>query len=113
MIVQTDWANHLKAGVVLLVIWFLYRLEGENLSELGLTSQKFYLLPIGLLVGIVYYFIFFGLQIWQNDLKIRLNPQLNWSLMMYGLWFLLGSVLIEEFIFRGYCFRSIRLRFFL
>ena len=26
--------------------------------------------------------------------------------MMYGLWFLLGSVLIEEFIFRGYCFKK-------
>lgn len=106
MFVHADWANHLKAGTVLLAIWFLYRLEGKNLSELGLTSRQVYLLPIGLLLGIVYYFIFFGLQIWQNDLKIEFNSQFNWLLMMYGLWFLLGSVLIEEFIFRGYCFKK-------
>lgn len=106
VVVHTQWANHLKAAVVLSIIWFLYRLEGKNLSELGLTSRQLYLLPIGLLVGIVYYFIFFGLQMLQNDIKIAYNPQVNGWLFLYGLWFLLGSVLIEEFIFRGYCFKK-------
>jgi membrane protease YdiL (CAAX protease family) len=106
IVVHTEWANHLKAGVVLLGIWFLYRLEGKNLSELGLTGRSFYLLPIGLLIGIVYFSVLFGLQMVRNDIKIEFNNQFNGLLIFNGLLFLLGSVLIEEFIFRGYCFKK-------
>ncbi len=105
-VVFTSWANHLKAGVVLLTIWFLYRLEGKNLSELGLTGRQFYLLPIGLGVGILYFCMLFGLQMLQNDISIQWNANINWGLFFNGLWFLLGSVMIEEFIFRGYCFKK-------
>lgn len=105
-VVSTSWANHLKAAVVLLTIWFLYRLEGKNLSELGLTSRQFQLLPIGLCVGILYFCMFFGLQMLQNDIAIQWNQNINWGLFFNGLLFILGSVLIEEFIFRGYCFKK-------
>ena len=105
-VVFTSWANHLKAGVVLLSIWFLYRLEGKTLSELGLSGRQFYLLPIGLGIGILYFCLFFGLQMLQNDISIQWNSNVNWGLFFNGLWFLLGSVLIEEFIFRGYCFKK-------
>jgi membrane protease YdiL (CAAX protease family) len=105
-IVFTSWANHLKAGVVFLTIWFLYGLEGKNLSELGLTSRLFYLLPVGLGIGILYFCMLFGLQMLQNNISIHWHSNINWGLIFNGLWFLLGSVLIEEFIFRGYCFKK-------
>lgn len=105
-VVFTSWANHLKAGVVLLTIWFLYRLEGKTLLELGLTSRQFYLLPIGLGIGIVYFCLLFGMQMLQNNISIQFNQNIHWGLFFNGLWFLLGSVLIEEFIFRGYCFKK-------
>ncbi len=106
IVIHSAWANHLKATVVLLAIWFLYRLEGKNLSELGLTSRLFYLLPIGLMIGILYFCMLFGFQMLQNDISIQWNTNINWGLFFNGLWFLLGSVMIEEFIFRGYCFKK-------
>lgn len=42
----------------------------------------------------------------QNDISIQWNTNINWGLLFNGLWFLLGSVMIEEFIFRGYCFKK-------
>lgn len=103
---QASWSNHLKAAIVLGMIWYLYRLEGKDLSELGLTSRQFLHFPVGLFIGLIFFTVFFGLQMLQNDITIEFNQNINWLLFFNGLWFLLGSVLIEEFIFRGYCFKK-------
>ncbi len=105
-VIFMDYANHIKAAFVLLTIWYLYRLEGKNLSELGLTRRSLRLLPIGLLIGIVYFTVFFGLQMWYNHISFSLNDNINWRMIFNGLLFLSGSVMIEEFIFRGYCFQK-------
>lgn len=49
--------GYLAPCLLLFITWLLYRGEGKNLSELGLTFNKRNLsfLPLGLIIGIMVY----------------------------------------------------------
>ncbi|MDP9231089.1 MAG: CPBP family intramembrane metalloprotease, partial [Bacteroidota bacterium] len=48
----------------------------------------------------------FYLQMIHNNLKIELNRNFQYMFLLSGLFFLLPDVIIEELIFRGYCFKK-------
>jgi membrane protease YdiL (CAAX protease family) len=98
--------NYIKAAVVLLMIGGLYYLEGKDLTELGLSYKRLHLLLIGIVIGVIYFSLLFAIQMRRNDITIEFNKNLNWALFFSGFMYILGSVVIEELIFRGYSFKK-------
>jgi membrane protease YdiL (CAAX protease family) len=86
--------------------WFLYKAEGKNLSALGLnlSRRNIYFLLAGLVTGALLFFTLFILQMFHSGLKVKFNPNVNYTVLISGLFIMLLRVVIEELIFRGYCF---------
>lgn len=94
--------------LLLLITWLLYRSEGKNLGELGLTAKKshlYFLLP-GILVGILFLSGALFLQAWASHISFSFNPKASYALVAAGALAFLPGVLNEELIFRGYCFKN-------
>ena len=100
--------NLLSPVILLLLTAWFYRKEGKNLSELGLNIQltNLLFLPLGLILGILFFSLLLFLQSFQNDLHIQINQNANWGLIFSGAFFLIIGVLNEELIFRGYFFQK-------
>lgn len=103
----TSIGNIVAPLILLLLTHFLYKKESKSLSELGLNSSfgNISFMFTGLFVGIAFFCILLFLQSFQNGLSIKINPNANWLPIVGGLFFLIISVLNEELIFRGYCFK--------
>jgi membrane protease YdiL (CAAX protease family) len=94
--------------VTLLTIatWILYRTDGKSLKALGLniTTRHFFLLILGLFVGVVA----LGLETLLRTIYTGEHWNFNSSVNQLDLWktlyFLLPSVVVQELMFRGYLF---------
>ncbi|WP_353130540.1 CPBP family intramembrane glutamic endopeptidase [Parapedobacter pyrenivorans] len=97
----------LSALLLLLFSWLLYRRESQNLSELGLNfkRRRIHLLPLGIIIGILFFSVLFSTQMLHNGMHIRVNTHAEYLLITKGALLLLPAVLVEELIFRGYCFK--------
>jgi membrane protease YdiL (CAAX protease family) len=99
--------------VLLSITAWLYQREGKSLAVLGLTPLKgnLMLLPIGLLLGIIFYTGGMYLVLLQKGLSIGYNQAADFSLVAAGILFFIQGVLNEELIFRGYCFQQTATRY--
>ncbi|MES2372367.1 MAG: CPBP family intramembrane glutamic endopeptidase [Bacteroidota bacterium] len=97
--------NCLVVVVLFLLTYILYRKEGKSLAALGITAKwkTLRFLPLGLLMGIIFFCMLLFFQKLFNGLTISLNPNANYALIAKGLIWALPGVLMEEIIFRGYC----------
>jgi membrane protease YdiL (CAAX protease family) len=98
----------LICGILIALTGVLYKAEGKGFSELGLNAARknLYFLPIGLLIGALFFCFLFLLQMLHSRVEIKYNPNVNYSALFSGLLILLLRVIIEELIFRGYCFKK-------
>jgi membrane protease YdiL (CAAX protease family) len=94
--------------LVLLITWGLYRLDGQNLSAIGLNPTVRHLLyfPAGFLFSVIFYSIIIVLisLITGDPLYMSIDPKVNILYLLMGAYQLFASVLLEELVFRGYCF---------
>jgi membrane protease YdiL (CAAX protease family) len=100
--------NFLVVALLLLLSYLLYKKQGSNLSRLGIDSRprNIFQLPIGLLLGILFFCMLLFFQSLYNGISISLNPNASYPLILYGLLLALPGVLMEELIFRGYCLQK-------
>lgn len=98
----------LTALILLLLTWILYRREGRGLSEVGLdfSNRNLSFLPLGMLTGIAFFCVLFFAQMTHNGIQIHFNPRADYFAIAKGLFVLLPAVLVEELVFRGYCFKK-------
>ncbi len=99
------------ASVVLLIIatWILYKIDKKSLKDIGLnvSFRNLSFLPLGLLIGAVAFFLvkicrgFFT-----GETIVFTTSDLNFDIIFFGFYTLLGSVAVEEFLFRGYAFKK-------
>lgn len=99
------YSGYVSTFILLIFTWYMYRKEGNGLSELGLSlkNKNTYFLPLGFIAGVLYFVVLISLQVLYHGIKIRINDEVDWLLLSGGIFFLLQSVLNEELIFRGYC----------
>ena len=86
-----------------LTIYFLKK-EGRGLSALGLRYRSFPHFFVGMLLGLICFCVLVIVQIWYNHYSLTSLANVDYGLVLLGLWALLPGVLMEELIFRGYCF---------
>lgn len=94
--------------VLLTITAWLYKREGKELSQLGLTLSKNHvvLLFVGLVLGVIFYAGGMYLVMLYKGLQISYNPAADYSVIAAGVLFFIAGVLNEELIFRGYCFEQ-------
>ena len=86
--------------------FFFYRRNYSNSAELGLTLPLFgRYLSVGLAWGIAIFCALLLEQSGFNGISVTRSTNVNFGLVFAGLLFALPGVLMEELIFRGYCFQ--------
>jgi membrane protease YdiL (CAAX protease family) len=100
--------NCVVVVVLFLLTYLFYRKEGKSLAALGITTKgkDLRFIPLGLLAGIVFFCMLLFFQKIYNGLSLSLNPNADYGLVVKGLMLALPGVLMEELIFRGYCFQK-------
>ncbi len=106
--VEAYFQKWIAVIILVLLSYFLYKKEGRNLSALGLqiATSRFRYFPIGLIIGIAVFCTLLFFQKLYNGIGISLNPDARYPLVLLGLLLALPGVLMEELIFRGYCFQK-------
>ena len=93
---------------LLIATWLLYKTEGKTLNSIGLNLkwQNVRFLPLGILIGAIAFFIVKYLRAVYAGESFELSSSINYSNILYGLYALIPTVAVEEFLFRGYLFKK-------
>lgn len=93
-----------------LVLWFYDR---SSLTVLGITPTRERLRHLMLFFAVTALFSasVFGLRMWIGHQRWEPNPAWTWTLIAFGVWFNVKSVMYEELIFRGALFYMLIQRF--
>lgn len=98
-------------GTILVVTatWYMYRTENKNLSALGFNLEKrnVLFLPLGLVLGIIVFATGFYLRTLITGEKWNINDDINYPVILQQLYWVLPTVVVQQFIVRGYCFKKI------
>jgi len=95
--------------ILLIVTWALYRIDNQNLNQLGLNfqSHNYKFLILGFVIGISAFFFATILKHMITGQNLHFNNILNLSSMLLGLYYLIPNVVVEELLFRGYLFKKV------
>ncbi|WP_223033049.1 CPBP family intramembrane glutamic endopeptidase [Hanstruepera marina] len=88
--------------------WLLYKTEKKSLSEIGLNLRlkNLSFLPLGLIIGVVALFAAKYARALYAGESFVLSGSFDYSSILYTLYFILPTVAVEEFLFRGYLFKK-------
>lgn len=97
-------------GLILLILvnWFMYWTEGQNLSALGfdLKKRNLWFLPLGLILGLMAdSFNFFAKSMLRGD-RLYFNPDIEIVALMKFFLILLPMAAVQQFLIRSYCFKK-------
>lgn len=89
--------------VILILSWVVLRIAGEKFSALGLTPNRRRSLQflVGFLPAALLAVIYFAIILLSLDAKVNVNEAYSVLEFINGFWWVLRSVLYEEFLFRG------------
>lgn len=98
------------ASAILLGIatWLLYKTENKSLREIGLnfSLRNISFLPLGVLIGAIALLAAKYAKASYTGESFAINETINYSTILYALYFILPTVAVEEFLFRGYLFKK-------
>ena len=98
----------ISAIILLLLTWRFYARDKGTLAELGLNTHRRNLgfLALGILVGCIFFALLFIIQMSSNSIQVEINKDVSYFSIALGLFLLAPAVVVEELIFRGYCFKK-------
>ncbi|WP_175455627.1 CPBP family intramembrane glutamic endopeptidase [Winogradskyella thalassocola] len=98
------------ASAILLGIatWLLYKTEKKSLREIGLnfSLRNSSFLPLGVLIGAITFLAAKYARALYTGESFNITETINYSAILYGLYVILPTVAVEEFLFRGYLFKK-------
>lgn len=98
-------------SVIFLTIatWVLFKTDKQSLNILGLniSVRNLSFLPLGILLGSATFLATkYARAVFMGE-TIALSETIDYSTILYGLYIILPTVAVEEFLFRGYLFKKI------
>lgn len=97
-------------AVILLAIatWFLYKRENKSLVAIGfdLKIKNLLLLPLGVLIAACTFLLAKYLRAVSLNETFNLASDIDLKSIALALYFILPTVAVEEFLFRGYLFKK-------
>ena len=98
------------ASAILLGIatWILYKTEKKSLRAIGLNFnlRNMSFLPLGVLIGAITFLASKFARALYTGESFNITETINYSNILYGLYLILPTVTVEEFLFRGYLFKK-------
>jgi len=98
------------AAPILLFVatWFLYKTDKQSLKSIGLnfSLRNISFLPLGLLIGAIALLGSKYARALYTGESIAISESVNYSTILYALYVILPTVVVEEFLFRGYLFKK-------
>jgi membrane protease YdiL (CAAX protease family) len=93
---------------LLTATWFLFKSDKKSLNDIGLNFKRknLFFLPLGILIGAIAFLIAKYLRAIYLGETFNLSTEVNYNSILYGLYAILPSVAVEEFLFRGYLFKK-------
>ncbi|PWH83793.1 hypothetical protein DIS18_04370 [Algibacter marinivivus] len=93
---------------LLIATWFLYKTDGKTLSTIGLNLKwkNIRFLPLGVFIGATVFLIAKYLRALYTGEIFAISTSISYSTILYGLYTILPTVAVEEFLFRGYLFKK-------
>ncbi|NRB58452.1 MAG: CPBP family intramembrane metalloprotease [Winogradskyella sp.] len=95
--------------LLITVTWILFKTDNESLNVLGfnLSIRNLLFLPLGIIIGAVAFLLVKYLRaLYTGEVFELTTSEINYNALLYGLYTLLPTVAIEEFLFRGYLFKK-------
>ena len=88
--------------------WLLYKTDNKSLQEIGLnlSLKNISFLPLGILIGAMAFLAAkFARALYAGE-SFAISESVNYSTILYALYIILPTVVVEEFLFRGYLFKK-------
>lgn len=88
--------------------WYLYKRENKSLIEIGLNFnvKNLLLLPLGVLIAAgTFLFAKYVRAIVLGE-TLQISSEINVQTILFAFYFILPTVAVEEFLFRGYLFKK-------
>lgn len=93
---------------LLITTWVLFKTDNKTLHDIGLNFKiknlKF--LPLGILIGAGVFLLAKYFRALYTGEIINISDTVNYKNILYGLYIILPTVAVEEFLFRGYLFKK-------
>lgn len=91
-----------------LATWILYKTENKSLSEIGLnlSLRNLSFLPLGVLIGVIALWVAKYVRALYTDESLVISESIDYASISYAFYFILPTVAVEEFLFRGYLFKK-------
>lgn len=93
---------------LLAATWVLFKTDNKSLNDIGLNlkSKNLAFLPLGVLIGAGAFLIAKYLRAVYTGETFNISTIINYKSIIYGLYIILPTVAVEEFLFRGYLFKK-------
>ena len=94
--------------LIILMTWFLCRLDGKGLGYLGFvfTRKHVTLLFVGVLFGALLFLLSRLVRCFYANETVGFNEVVDYQALLLGAYYLLPMVVVEEFLYRGYLFKK-------
>ncbi|EDP72030.1 Abortive infection protein [Flavobacteriales bacterium ALC-1] len=88
--------------------WILYKSENKSLSEIGLNLKirNLLFLPLGILIGAIALLADKYARALYAGEAFVISEVVNYKAILMALYYILPTVAVEEFLFRGYLFKK-------
>lgn len=86
----------------------LFKTDNKSLHDIGLNFKlkTIVFLPFGVLIGVCAFLIAKYLRAIYTGETFNISSEINYKSILYGLYTILPTVAVEEFLFRGYLFKK-------
>ncbi len=106
--IPSQLANCVVIGAIVYISYRAYKKEGKNLTELGLNlnfrNLRFGI--FGLIIGGLFIIPLVYLIAFVKSYPVIFNTTFDPEYVLNGLWILAPTVILEELVFRGICFKN-------
>ncbi len=88
--------------------WLLFKIDKKPLRAIGLdlSLRSMSFLPLGLLIGAIALLAAKYARALYTGESFAISESINYATILYALYFILPTVAVEEFLFRGYLFKK-------
>jgi len=93
---------------LLIATWVLFKTDNKSLDYIGLNfkSKNLAYLPLGIAIGAGAFILAKYLRAMYTGETFNISTSINYNSILYGLYTILPTVAVEEFLFRGYLFKK-------
>jgi len=93
---------------LLIATWVLFKTDNKSLDYIGLNfkSKSLAYLPLGIAIGAGAFILAKYLRAMYTGETFNISTSINYNSILYGLYTILPTVAVEEFLFRGYLFKK-------